>query len=79
MKNQNIGVFILPTTVNQGTASYSIPGLIKKDRVEDMYFSITSPQEHQNISEIESDEDKVTHEVFFGENISRVIKTLFTK
>lgn len=67
MTKTHNGVFILPKKSTEGTASYSVPAMPYKNDVK--------LQDCQNNSEI--DEDEVTHNVFFGENIKRVIKTLF--
>jgi len=72
MKNENIGTLIMPSTINIGTASYTVPGLIKREVTEDLIYKKNIVHEDAIISE--SDDDEVTHTVFFGENIRRVLK-----
>jgi hypothetical protein len=73
MENIQLGSFSIPAFRNQGTASYSVPGIVPKDEIRNMLV-IGSETPYQ---ENDVDEDEVTHEVFFGENIKRVFKTLF--
>lgn len=62
MKTKNTGVYTFPDTVNRGTATYSVPGMI------------ISNKRASNRKQF-----KVTHKVYFGENIKRAISTLKSK
>ena len=76
MKNFNFGVINLPKTVNEGTATYSVPGKISKEDTINLHQLVYNDFLIQNdiSKDEEDDEDEVTHGVFFGENIKRVTK-----
>jgi len=74
MENLNLGTFVFPETATTGTASYSVPGLISKKQVNQLLKTYSTGHHKQKVEESDSDDDEVTHTVFFGENIKRVLK-----
>ena len=75
MKNNNFGVVNEPNTVSEGTATYSVPRKISKEDSTNFHLLVSNDFSIQNnISKDEEDDDEVTHGVFFGENIKRVMK-----
>lgn len=76
MKFRNLGVFTLPNTATEGTATYSVPGLAPNSQIPEFCIN-ENYSVNENNSDSDIDEDEVTHDVYFGENIKRIIKTLF--
>ena len=61
---------------NQNSISYVAPANFSREDIKNISFDETK---HQANYVEQSDEDDVTHEVFFGENIKRAINALMHK
>ncbi len=61
-------------TIGIGSISYTAPANLTHDMIQCISFDERKEIEMPMI--ISPDENEVTHEVFFGENVKRVINTL---
>jgi hypothetical protein len=71
------GTFAIGIGSAQG--SYSAPSNLSKDMLREVFFDERMQSDRIDILSDDENENEVTHEVFFGENIQRVINTLSSR
>ncbi len=79
METLIFGKYEIPTN-NSSVVSYNVSTHLTSKMMELISFENNEIRINSIATEVDdNDDNEVTHEVFFGENIKRVAKTLFKK